>query len=113
MEAVALLKGDMQYVKAMRARLLEVGIACDVVPEDCTSGACSSFFLAVAKEQAEEAASLLDADWRSELSDEAQAAAATVIDFDAEEMTCPACLTKFATGPEECPDCGLFLGAPE
>jgi hypothetical protein len=33
-----------------------------------------------------------------------------VVDFNAEEMTCPACGHTFATGPTECPDCGLFLG---
>jgi hypothetical protein len=33
-----------------------------------------------------------------------------VIDLDAEEVTCPACQFTFATGPRECPDCGLFIG---
>ena len=37
-------------------------------------------------------------------------AACIVLDFGAETMTCPACLTSFPTGPRECPDCGLFLG---
>jgi hypothetical protein len=37
-------------------------------------------------------------------------ASEVVIDPDAPETTCPACLTTFATGPSECPDCGLFLG---
>ena len=53
-------------------------------------------------------------DWRSGLDDEqlaaAQAAADIVIDPSAAETTCPACLTKFATGPTECPDCGLCIG---
>lgn len=35
-----------------------------------------------------------------------------VVDFNQSEMTCPACLTTFATGPSECPDCGLYLGGP-
>jgi len=39
-----------------------------------------------------------------------RAAADIVLDFDAEEMTCPACLTTFATGPDRCPDCGLAFG---
>ena len=33
-----------------------------------------------------------------------------IVDFDAEEMSCPACGHSFPTGPRECPDCGLFLG---
>ena len=47
---------------------------------------------------------------QSYISPEEQAAADCVINFDAAEMTCPACGTRFATGPSECPDCGLFLG---
>ena len=35
---------------------------------------------------------------------------APVVDFNQEEMTCPACMHTFPTGPKECPDCGLFLG---
>ncbi len=40
----------------------------------------------------------------------AAAAADIVIDPSAPETTCPACLTKFATGPSECPECGLCIG---
>ena len=52
---------------------------------------------------------MLEAQWREGLDAEQQAIADGVLDFNAEEMTCPACLTTFATGPEECPDCGLNL----
>ena len=45
------------------------------------------------------------------LSEAERAAADIVLDFDAEEMTCPACLTTFKTGPDRCPDCGLFIGS--
>ena len=32
-------------------------------------------------------------------------------DFDAEETTCPACMTPFKTaGVTRCPECGLNLG---
>ena len=66
--------------------------------------------LAVASEDVPQAAAALDANWRSQLTEEEQRAADIVLDFEAEEMTCPACLTTFATGPSECPECGLFLG---
>lgn len=34
------------------------------------------------------------------------------VDLDSEgEKTCPACGAKFEGSPEECPDCGLYLGA--
>lgn len=37
-------------------------------------------------------------------------ASQVVIDPNAAETTCPACLTTFATGPSACPDCGLVIG---
>ena len=52
---------------------------------------------------------MLDARWRDGLDEDQQAIADGVLDFNAEEMTCPACLTSFATGPEACPECGLQL----
>jgi len=33
-----------------------------------------------------------------------------VIDLEAEEATCPACLTPFAPGVSHCPGCGLRIG---
>jgi Zn finger protein HypA/HybF involved in hydrogenase expression len=43
-----------------------------------------------------------------------RAAADLVVDLEAAETTCPACLTTFATAGVAdgcCPDCGLNLGA--
>ncbi len=47
---------------------------------------------------------------QQQYSDEERAASDAVINFNAAEITCPACGTSFPTGPAECPDCGLFLG---
>jgi Zn finger protein HypA/HybF involved in hydrogenase expression len=53
-------------------------------------------------------------DWRRGLDqhqvEAAEAAASIYIDPEAAETTCPACMTTFATGPAECPECGLYLG---
>ena len=68
-------------------------------------------WLAVASLDAQRATGLLDASWHAHLEEGQRVAAAIVLDFDAPEMTCPACLTTFATGPESCPDCGLFIGS--
>lgn len=38
-----------------------------------------------------------------------RASADAVIDLDAEENACPACLEPFAALPERCPSCGLRL----
>lgn len=52
----------------------------------------------------------MEAQWASNLTEAELKAADIVIDHDADEIQCPACLGTFATGPKECPDCGLFLG---
>jgi len=70
--------------------------------------------LAVASTEVDRCREIFADDWRSNLDDEQRAAVDAandiIIDPDAPETTCPACLTKFATGPTECPDCGLVIG---
>ncbi len=66
--------------------------------------------LAVASQDVERARVTLEASWMAHLDEAERESASIVLDFAAEQMTCPACLTSFATGPRECPDCGLFLG---
>ena len=39
-----------------------------------------------------------------------RAACDAIVDHNAAEISCPACGHTFATGPTECPDCGLFIG---
>jgi hypothetical protein len=48
--------------------------------------------------------------WRAGLSPEEAAAAELVVDLDAEETTCPACLTAFRPDVLSCPGCGLRFG---
>ncbi len=66
--------------------------------------------LAVAGTDVDRAKATLESRWMNTLDDAERASADVVLDFGANEMTCPACMTRFATGPRECPDCGLFLG---
>ena len=70
--------------------------------------------LAVAASQIERAKVVLQEFHDTGLTNAERAAADLVVDFEAEETTCPACLTTFSTagaGDGRCPDCGLFLGA--
>lgn len=71
-------------------------------------------WLAVASTDVPASFTALSDDWKSALDPAQQAAAEAasniVIDPDAPETTCPACLTTFTTGPQECPDCGLCIG---
>ena len=69
-----------------------------------------TFGLAVAGQDVESALVIIESRWRSLLEGEQAASADIVLDFSAEQMTCPACLESFSTGPEECPSCGLYLG---
>jgi hypothetical protein len=114
-ETVIVLQGPLADLQRAAARLREHGIEAVIgSPDD--GGCCPTkkLWLAVAPEDAPVAAELFDRDWRSGL-DAAQiaaleAASSIVIDPDAPETTCPACLTTFATGPVKCPECGLGLG---
>ena len=53
---------------------------------------------------------MLDEHWTSGLTPVELASAEMVVDFDAEETTCPACLSPFAPTVLECPSCGLRFG---
>lgn len=117
--AVIVLQGVLADLQRAASRLREHGI--DAVigsPETddcCSTNTCSTskLWLAVAREDAQAAAEVFDRDWRAGLDDEQlaalDAASQIVIDPDAPETTCPACLTTFATGPTKCPECGLGL----
>jgi hypothetical protein len=111
------LSGQLANLQRAGERLGEHGIDAEVVkgPGEDGPGCCSAkFYLVVARENAPAALAVFDSDWRRGMSDEQiaalQAANEIVIDPDAAETTCPACLTTFATGPSECPDCGLVVG---
>jgi predicted amidophosphoribosyltransferase len=53
---------------------------------------------------------LLDRRWLAGLSDVERMATELVVDLDAAETTCPACLTPFAPSAARCPSCGLRFG---
>ena len=55
---------------------------------------------------------LIDQRWSKDLPAEARQSAEMVLDLDAEQTTCPACMTEFAPAAAggRCPDCGLVFG---
>jgi len=86
-------------------------------PKTCGKGGhCSHYFVAVLEEDVPAAAELMKADQRRLVeSDDACKGANldAMVDLDAEgQKNCPACGTAFEGTPEECPDCGLFIGTP-
>jgi len=66
-------------------------------------------WLAVAGRDAEAAARILYQDWHDGASAEERAAAAAIVNHDADEVTCPACGHGSPAGTRECGDCGLSL----
>lgn len=111
-EMTMLLEGALPSLKQVQRTLASEGIETQLMQPTggCSSGSCSpKLWLAVAADQVQAARQVLEAEWRALLDPDAQAATDLVLDFGAPEMTCPACLTTFATGPVECPECGLNL----
>ncbi len=66
--------------------------------------------LAVASENLADGIELMQDSWKSNLSPEEIASTEMVVDFDAEQTTCPACMTIFRPETPMCPGCGLRFG---
>jgi len=114
-EAAVVLKGPLPDLQRAAEMLERHGIASAIVSPDADCSSCSPvMWLAVAPHNVSACLDVFRNDWRSGLDPEqleaANAADAITIDPDAAEQTCPACLTRFATGPTECPECGLCIG---
>jgi hypothetical protein len=77
-------------------------------------GGCSHFFVQVLEEDVRSAVQVLREDWRKliEIEDGVERVdPEATVDLDSEgAKACPACGSAFQGAPEECPECGLFLG---
>jgi len=85
-------------------------------PASCGKGGqCSHYLVAVLPEDVPLAGQVLKAEQQRLLESVEECRGAdldAVVDFDAEgQRKCPACGAAFDGTPEECPDCGLFIGA--
>jgi hypothetical protein len=116
-DITVVLRGALADLQRAADRLEAHGVEAAIVRgggEDPAGCCTTSLYLAVAREDAAAAFAVFDQEWRRGLSPEQiaalDAAAHIVLDPDAAETTCPACLTTFATGPSQCPDCGLTIG---
>ncbi|HEY2774242.1 MAG TPA: hypothetical protein VGK20_09345 [Candidatus Binatia bacterium] len=111
------LRGGVSDLQRAAESLAANGITSEIVKatEEDGGGCCrEAIYLVVAREDAPSSFAVFEADWKRGLTDEQaaalEAASAIVVDPDAAETTCPACLTTFAALLAECPDCGLVLG---
>lgn len=66
--------------------------------------------LAVAGHQAEAALAEIENHFTHGMTERERASVETVIDLDADENNCPACLEPFKGHPTRCPSCGLRIG---
>jgi hypothetical protein len=117
-DVAVVLRGSLGDLQRAGDRLEQHGIEAAIVTapgQNAGAGCCSpSLYLVVAREDAQASFAVFDQDWKRGLTEEQLAAMETsagiVIDPEAAETTCPACLHTFQTGPAECPDCGLSIG---
>ena len=84
-------------------------------PASCgKTGNCSVFFVAVLPEDFQAAAQVMKAEWKKLVDsdqDFQRANPDAAVDFDSEgQKVCPASGCSFEGTPQECPECGLFLG---
>jgi hypothetical protein len=67
-------------------------------------------WLAVASQDAAAGIAVVEEQWAEGVSPEALAAASSVVDLDAEQTACPACMEPMPGGSSRCPGCGLRFG---
>lgn len=107
-----LLQGAPGWVREVQQMLEQAEVKCVTGPVPDSGGAKA--WLAVKAADVERAKAAYDASLDRLLHDDkARAAVKAVADLDADETSCPACDTKFATkGVTRCPECGLNFGGP-
>ncbi len=114
-EAIIVEEGSLVDLKRASKSLQSAGIRTALLPKDgpdCKVGCGTKFLLCIPQEDLDKAREHLGAQWAKTSAGHPDAHE-NVLDFSQPTMTCPACLTTFDTGPEECPDCGLYIGGPE
>ncbi|MDR0964941.1 MAG: hypothetical protein LBM75_00255 [Myxococcales bacterium] len=119
-EAIQIAKANYQEAARMIETIQARGVDAMLMGDDKAAcaparGCCAqAFFVAVLPEDVEAAAKALRAAHRELVESHEEAsleALDAMVDLDAEgEKVCPACGTSFEGTPQECPDCGLYLG---
>ena len=117
-KASAILKAPYADACQMVEFLHSAGVDSMVIgdPKTCGKGGqCSHYFVAVLNEDVEVAAAALREEQKRLVDSDDECRGAdldAMVDLDAEgKKQCPACGEPFEGTPEECPECGLFLGA--
>ncbi len=112
-ELVTIRKGPALQIKQLQTYLKNLAIPSLAVVEGdagCNKGCCGTeLLLRVRMNDAQEVVSALEQEHRQStgLADHDISYADSVYNLNAEEVTCPACGFRFATGSTTCPDCGL------
>jgi len=105
-----------QMIEFLQAEGVDAMVTGD--PASCGKGGqCSHYFVAVLTEDVPLAGQVLKAEQKRLVDSDEECAGANLdamVDFDAEgQKKCPACGAGFEGTPEECPDCGLFIGTAQ
>ena len=112
-QVAGIVQGGAEELSKLGAVLTAAAIPHDIIEHpDCASGGCGpQLVLVTPVDQVEAAREAIEAHWNGELPDDERFAAEAVVDLDADEATCPACMTPFPTSDtSRCPECGLNFG---
>ena len=116
-ELVVIDQGNLEYIKEQKDLLLDNQISSIYRPrsdEECK--ACvPTFQLLIVKDQLEAAREILSNNlYKLDRSDDGyddNIQRESMIDYNEENISCPACGCEFAL-QQDCPECGLFIGVP-
>ncbi len=105
-------QGGLDGLRELEELLVSAGIAARIVPVPAEEGAKRApvLALAVASEDAPQAAALIRARWAKGIDPDVLSSAESAVDLDAPEATCPACGEPFETRALVCAACGLRFG---
>lgn len=114
-DLVVIHRGPLGDLRRLEALLKEERIATRVSADEqsCSKSCCpSNFLLEVGRDDAPEAARIVEAEYRRQtrLDDHGPLNSEAVFNPEAAETTCPACGYRFPPTSSECPDCGLNFG---
>jgi hypothetical protein len=102
-----ILEGNAEYLRELKALLDEKGIRAFTGPLPSTAWGTKAW-LAVAGPDVPRATQVYEEHLDAMVDNTGLTRNKAVADFDAEETTCPACMTPFKTAnADRCPDCGL------
>jgi hypothetical protein len=114
-QPIILTQGNLDYVKEVKAALASAGVTTEILPapRERQHGYETLYLLVAPAEMAEPAKAALTAWLDRDLDEDQRKSAHAVVDRNAEESHCPACMTPIPASAGRCPECDLNLHIEE